>query len=101
MSTVDIQSGDTVMAGAIINGPALEALEASIATVNTGEARDIYRAGDFPRADKVKDLDTRFRWDLFWAVQGMTLLDHHGVDISHVKHSHIDTALRKIVAPLR
>ncbi len=47
-----------------------------------------YETGQFPRSDKVKDLNKRFRWDLFYACEFKSL--------SYLDNLHIDTALRKI-----
>lgn len=56
---------------------------------------DLYAHGIFPRAQSVKDLNVRFRWDLFYAVsRNNTELGH---SVFTYKDSHIDTALRAIV----
>lgn len=72
-------------------------LRDAIAEFDTPEVRAQYARGDFPRADKCKDLYKRFRWDLYWAAwyRGFQFTDS---DALH--DAHIDTALRKIVAPL-
>jgi hypothetical protein len=68
----------------------------AIAPLDTPELRQDYREGRFPRADQVDDLDVRYRWDLFWKAGGWRLLPSgHGLDSSH-----IDTALRRVVAGL-
>ena len=60
-----------------------------------------YIAGDFPRADLVNDLDKRFRWDMFhfskryWS--GLTVNDLY----EYINDVNIDTALRRIVPPLK
>ena len=64
--------------------------------VSVEEACDRF---DLTEPELVKDLDTRYRWDLYWMAGGL-----HGVlpDVTHdYKDAHIDTALRRIVAPLR
>lgn len=70
-------------------------LSEAIAEFDTPERRSRYLAGDFPRSDSTKDLNMRYRWDLYWVarptfprewMRDMGLID-----------SHIDTALRKIV----
>lgn len=71
-----------------------EALAELIAGLDTEATRQRYRDGRFPRAESVRDLDTRYRWDLFYAVRGYTVLP------GNLLSSHIDTALRRIVAPL-
>jgi hypothetical protein len=79
--------------------PDFAALKAAIEPLDTAERRQVYREGKFARAELVKDLDTRYRWDLYWQAGGL-----HGVlpDVTHdYKDAHIDTALRNIVAPLR
>ena len=70
------------------------ALAARIAPLDTPERRARYIAGDFPRAAAVKDLDTRYRWDLFYAARPYDLIPEGFTD------ARIDTALRRIVAPL-
>ena len=57
-----------------------------------------YRAGDFARADKVRDLNTRYRWDLFF-MAGLTSWACREV-YNYADDRHIDTALRAIVADI-
>jgi len=75
------------------------ALKTAIERCDTSETRDQYRAGNFPRSDRVNDLDARYRWDLFWHVQPQLREAGHSFP-DDLKDSHIDTALRRIVAPL-
>lgn len=77
----------------------VETLRAAISPLDTDQARTAYRHGDFPRAAAVKDLDKRYRWDLFWAVGG-TRVWADGDIPDGLLDFHIDTALRSIVAPL-
>ena len=60
--------------------------------------RTQYRDRKIAQADKVKDINTRYRWDLFHAA-GLTSFacDHL---YSYLNDEHIDTALRSIVKPL-
>jgi hypothetical protein len=62
--------------------------------LDTDRRRNVYRNGDFYRADKVKDLNKRYRWDLFLAANGYSVLPEG------VNDSHIDTALRRLVPTL-
>ena len=87
----------------------VEAMRERIEPLDTEETRQAYREGRFPRADKVKDLDVRYRWDLFYATRCGELLENDragtivrgGVVVDGtVTSAHIDTALRRIVAPL-
>ena len=72
----------------------LEALRTLLTPLDTPEIRETYRAGRFPRADKVKDLDTRYRWDLYYFARG------YNVHSNELTSNHIDTALRRIVPAL-
>lgn len=73
-------------------------LQNRISQLDTEEVRQVYRDGKFPRADQVKDLNKRYRWDLLWA-SGLSALITEMYD-QGVNDSHIDTALRKIVKEL-
>lgn len=70
----------------------------AIAPLDTEERRDRYRRGDYPRADKTRDLDKRYRWDLFWEVATEFKWCDDGTE--GYRDSHIDTALRSVVPPL-
>lgn len=74
----------------------LEALRGAIAPLDTPERRRAYKSGDFARADLVRDLDKRYRWDLFYdarRVVGFEVFDF----VSGYTNEQIDTALRRIV----
>ena len=43
-------------------------LQPYINQLNTTANRRRYIAGDFPRAELCKDVNTRFRWDILWAI---------------------------------
>ena len=61
--------------------------------LDTSERRAKYLTGDFPRSDLVKDLNKRYRWDLFFAAcPHMAWSGYSG--------SHLDTALRYIIPDL-
>lgn len=74
-------------------------LRAAIECHDTDTRRAAYREGRFPRADRTRDLNLRYRWDLLWAVHGM-LPDTLRPELNVLRDTHIDTALRRIVAPL-
>lgn len=71
------------------------AVTAAVTPLDTEEVRRVYRAGRIPRFLSVKDLDKRYRWDLFWA---SGVLD--SLPVCELADSHIDTVLRQIVKPL-
>ncbi len=79
----------------------VEAMRERVAPLDTAERRQAYREGRFPRAEAVKDLDMRYRWDLYYAGRVSDVLDRwSGGDDDGLKDAHIDTALRRIVPPL-
>lgn len=78
-----------------VTGAELEALRVALAPFDTAERRDAYRRGIFPRADRVRDLDKRYRWDLLYHAGGYRILPP-----SAELDTHIDTALRRVVPPL-
>ena len=73
----------------------VQALAEAIEPLDTPERRARYLAGDFPRANLVKDLDKRYRWDLFYEAKGQSIVYE-----SHYFSAHLDTALRHIVKGL-
>ena len=75
----------------------IEELRSAIAPLDTPEIREGYRNGNFPRADLVKDLDKRYRWDLLYA-SGFVVCNLYG--LYGVNDNHIDSALRTIVPTL-
>lgn len=74
----------------------LALLKAAIEPADTEERRERYRKGEFPRADRVQDLDKRYRWDLAWETKALQPLFDEG----DYKDAHLDTALRTIVPAL-
>ena len=79
----------------------IDTLREALAPLGTDERRQQYRDGDFVLAESVKDLDKRYRWDLFWAATGPTFESQERWNLTDgLNDSHIDTALRRIVAPL-
>lgn len=79
--------------------PTYTALHDAIQRADTDQRRAAYREGRYPRADRTKDLDMRYRWDLLWAVHGQ-LPDTLRGELNELHDTHIDTALRRIVPSL-
>lgn len=75
----------------------LEMMRERISELDTPTARANYIAGNFRNADRVKNLDHRYRWDLFWAANCWDFTQLHDRGYTD---AHIDTALRSIVPPL-
>lgn len=88
--------------GARIGGGVFDALRVAVAAVDCVEFRDAYREGRYPRSEGVRDVDRRYRWDLYYAASGRARRDGVGwcLDGLDVTSDHIDTALRRIVSPL-
>lgn len=84
-----------------IQGELLEQIRAAVAPLDTEEVRQAYRSGNYPRAALVADVNTRYRWDLFYAVWGKALpFAAFDAVPGGVKDAHIETALRSIVPAL-
>jgi hypothetical protein len=60
--------------------------------------RQRYRDREIPNGDLVKDIDRRWRWDLYWAAARLAGSMPDSTD--GYDDAHIDTALRSIVTPL-
>jgi hypothetical protein len=77
----------------------LATIASAIEPLDTEYRREVYRKGEFPRADAVRDLNKRYRWDL------MLLADRHHRLIAPLydtgcNDTHIDTALKAVVPAL-
>lgn len=75
-----------------------EAIARAIRPFDTAETRARYVARDIPRADTVRDIDRRYRWDLLWAAVDSGRASY--AMIRDYKDAHVDTVLRQCVAPL-
>ena len=79
----------------------VEAMRERIAPLDTAERRQAYREGRFPRAEGVRDLDVRYRWDLYYAARVSDVFRTGiGGDDEGLTSDHIDTGLRRIVPAL-
>lgn len=81
-----------------VSSDTLESLRVIITPLDTDERRSMYRARDerIPRIQAVRDIDKRYRWDLFYDAKGYRALPEDDT----LTVTHIDTALRSIVHPL-
>ncbi len=70
-------------------------LRDAISKLDTELNRGYYRSGNYPRADRTKDVNKRYRWDLLHVAK---------IDVSelykYLNDDHIDTALKAIVKVL-
>jgi len=82
-----------------VTRPHLSIIRAAVSPLDTDERRAAYRAGEFPRADAVQDLDKRYRWDLFLhATRGTSLISD--LYAKGYNDAHLDTALKAVVPAL-
>ena len=72
-----------------------DTLAAAINRVLTGNPHAVaaYRAGNYPRADRCKDVNRRFRWDCLYAAR---MGDFVSGLYQYLDDTHIDTALKSI-----
>jgi hypothetical protein len=77
-----------------------QAIRDLIAPLDTPERRAAYLAGDFPRADRVQNLDMRYRWDLLWALPAEPRNTVMQTVWLYADDTNLDTALRSIVPAL-
>ena len=80
-----------------------EAVAAIEATIPGGlaAARQEYRDGCFSRADRVKDLARRYRWDVFRAADCSTgYVLSQTLYADGLNDTHIDTMLRADILPV-
>lgn len=69
------------------------ALKDAVEPLDTQKARNNYLNADLS--------DERYRWDLFWAATRQDFNINDLYNVEGLKDSHVDTALRKIVPPLK
>ena len=63
--------------------------------------RAAYRTGNIPRADAVKDINKRFRWDILWALpRAVRQPFFDKAKELGGNDAHIDSLLKSLVAPL-
>lgn len=84
-----------------ITGQNLDTMRDAIAPLDTADTRAAYLRGEFHNADRVKDLDRRYRWDLLWSSGLSGWLVATVYDDLGANDTHVDTALRSIVPPLQ
>jgi hypothetical protein len=77
----------------------LATIREAVSPLDTPERREHYRAGDFPRAAAVQDLDKRYRWDLFHRATAGSRTVSDLYDKGY-NDTHLDTALKAVVPAL-
>jgi len=77
----------------------LAMIREAVAPLDTEDTRARYRAGEFPRAAAVQDLNKRYRWDVLHASSSRNGLIRT-LYAAGYNDAHIYTALRAVVADL-
>lgn len=81
----------------------LQALRDAIIPIDTHERRQKYLDNQFSYADRCKDRELRFRWDLLKDA-GIKIGDGKGMSglplYSYLNDVHINTALKSFIPPL-
>ena len=81
-------------------------LDEAVTPLDTASTRQQYRDRQIPRAEHVKDIDRRYRWDLLWAARNGAMAGPNHLDLFELfsaeglEDSHIETALKAIVPAL-
>ena len=83
----------------------INTLALHISRFDTQEMRDDYKSGSFKRSERTKDLDKRYRWDLFYCARQNfrhkpLCLPNFESAVKEYNSDHLDTALKKLVKPL-
>lgn len=87
-----------------INEQDYNALAELISAHDNDFNRAAYRERRIARADAVKDIDKRYRWDLFWFARRLDpvltdlIMEH--LEETGGNDTHLDSALKRIVQPL-
>ena len=58
-----------------------------------------YESGDFARSEKVKDLNVRFQWDMFYEIKYVNKELYYEL-ANNYNSNHIQTAMRKLLPTL-
>jgi len=85
-------------AGVRATAQQVEAVRNAVAPFDTPEQRAKYAARQIPRANTVRDISKRYRWDLYYlAIDGGAMSYD---TLRNLNDSHVDTVLRAVVPAL-
>ncbi len=73
----------------------VQALKALIEPLDTEARREAYCKGEFSYSELTKDVNRRYRWDLWWTAKA-----YRAIEDATYNDAHIDTALKSIVPML-
>lgn len=75
-------------------------IEPYIMALNTEKNRQAYKNGEFHNADKVADINTRFRFDVLYAIPSSVKNDFYSQAYKLGNDTHIDSLLRSLIKDL-
>ena len=67
---------------------------------DTEDNRTKYRNRDISNDDAVRDIDKRYRWDIFYAVTRRNSDFYDALQSASPNDAHLDTLLKSVVQPL-
>lgn len=76
----------------------VEAVRLAVSPFDNAERRARYVAGDIPRAETVRDLSKRYRWDTYYLAIDSGAISYD--TLRNLNDAHVDTVLRAVVPAL-
>ena len=75
-------------------------IEPYIMALNTEQNRQLYRDGKFHNADKVTDINTRFRFDVLYAIPSSVRNDFYSQAYKLGNDTHVNSLLKSMIKDL-
>lgn len=75
-------------------------IEPYIMALNTEQNRQAYKGGKFHNADKVKDINTRFRFDVLYAIPSNARNDFYKQAYKIGNDTHVTSLLKSLIKDL-
>lgn len=75
-------------------------IEPYILALNTEQNRQLYKDGNFHNADKVKDINTRFRFDILYAIPSNVRNDFYSKAYKIGNDNHVNSLLKSLIKDL-
>ena len=75
-------------------------IEPYIMALNTEQNRQAYKDGNFHNADKVTDINTRFRFDVLYAIPSSVRNDFYSKAYKLGNDTHVNSLLKSLIKDL-
>ena len=75
-------------------------IEPHILALNTEQNRQAYRDRNFYNADKVTDINTRYRFDILYAIPGSVRNNFYNQAYKSGDDTHVNSLLRSLIKDL-